>query len=100
MPKAGKIDDEEVDAEGAIDTKNEVYQDSNSKEKSGTVVANYQKTEPTGLPIGTPESIITTHEEQPPAMTAVEVHPGPVTARFSCPFLIKRNIHPIPYIRR
>lgn len=97
MPKAGRVDDEELEAEKALDSKNEVYQDSNSKEKSGMVVATYERSEPQGLPIGTPESIVTTHEDDAPAMMGVEVHPGPITAKLTCPLLLKRSMHAIPF---
>lgn len=98
MPLAGKgKNDTELEPEKAEDNIEETYQDTKNKELSGNFVNNYQKTGPTGLPIGTPETIITTHEDDTPAMMGVEVHPGPVTARLSCPLLLKRPMHAIPF---
>lgn len=98
MPRAGRIDDEEVDAERAPDNVKEVYQDTKNKELSGTLEEKYVKDDPEGLPIGTAETIIGTHQEDPPAMQGVEVRPGPFTARFSCPYLLKRPMHAIPFL--
>lgn len=98
MPLAGKTSDKDTALQKTIDTKNQVVQDNERKELSGKVAEAFERDAGTAVTLADADDIIEAREPDPPSMRPVEVTAGPVTAALTCPFLLKRPMHSIPFI--